>query len=154
MYPNLIKENRRMWTWNRLDLQTLGSRPFMPRNLPDHWSVSPLWQPWGLQNSSKCLLALTCHSQIAETESIMWEDVAGRNPGYQWPTLMCEYKRVQCNGKQCCLYSWGKLMCAKTMSRLLGNNIECQGLSQTPLWLNPTPCLYMTDKGPGDSSRV
>ena len=26
IYPNLIKENRRMWTWNRLDLGTLGSQ--------------------------------------------------------------------------------------------------------------------------------
>jgi hypothetical protein len=27
LYPNLIKENRRMSTLNRLDLQTLGSQP-------------------------------------------------------------------------------------------------------------------------------
>ena len=27
-----------MWTCNRLDLQTLGSEPVMPKNLPDHWS--------------------------------------------------------------------------------------------------------------------
>ena len=39
IYPNLIKENRRMSTCNRLDLQTLGSRPVMPKNLPDHWSI-------------------------------------------------------------------------------------------------------------------
>ena len=38
IYPNLIKENRRMWTSNRLDLQTLGSQPVMPNNLPDHWA--------------------------------------------------------------------------------------------------------------------
>jgi hypothetical protein len=25
-----------MSTWNRLDLQTLGSQPIMPRNLPEH----------------------------------------------------------------------------------------------------------------------
>ena len=38
-YPNLIKENRRMWTWNRLDMQTLGSLSvIMPKNLPDHCS--------------------------------------------------------------------------------------------------------------------
>ena len=36
IYPNLIKENRRMSTCNRLDLQTLGSQPIMPKNLPDH----------------------------------------------------------------------------------------------------------------------
>ena len=38
IYPSLIKENRRMSTCNRLDLQTLGSQPVMPKNLPDHWS--------------------------------------------------------------------------------------------------------------------
>ena len=26
-----------MSTCNRLDLQTLGSQPVMPKNLPDHW---------------------------------------------------------------------------------------------------------------------
>ena len=41
IYPNLIKENRRMSTHNRLDLGTLGSQPVMPKNLPDHW-YSPL----------------------------------------------------------------------------------------------------------------
>jgi hypothetical protein len=34
--PNLIKENRRMSTCNRLDVQTLGSLPIMLKNLPDH----------------------------------------------------------------------------------------------------------------------
>ena len=37
-YPNLIKEIRKMWTCNRLDLQALGSQPIMPKNLPDHCS--------------------------------------------------------------------------------------------------------------------
>ena len=36
IYPNLMKENRRMSTCNQLDLQTLGSQPVMPKNLPDH----------------------------------------------------------------------------------------------------------------------
>ena len=34
----IIKENRRMPTCNRLELQTLGSQPIMPKNLPDHCS--------------------------------------------------------------------------------------------------------------------
>ena len=38
MYPNSVKENRRMSTWNRLDLQIpLGCQPIGPKNLPDHW---------------------------------------------------------------------------------------------------------------------
>jgi hypothetical protein len=36
IHPNLIKENQRMSTWNRLDLQTLGSRLIVPKILPDH----------------------------------------------------------------------------------------------------------------------
>ena len=34
IYPNLIKKNRRLSTYNRLDLQTLGSQPVLPKNLP------------------------------------------------------------------------------------------------------------------------
>jgi hypothetical protein len=34
IYPNLMKENQRMSACNRLDLQTLGSQPIMPKNLP------------------------------------------------------------------------------------------------------------------------
>ena len=37
IYPNLVRENRRIWTCNRLDLQTLGCQlVIMPKNLPDH----------------------------------------------------------------------------------------------------------------------
>ena len=37
IYPHLVKEYRRMSTWNRLDLQTQGSHPvIMPKNLPDY----------------------------------------------------------------------------------------------------------------------
>ena len=30
-----------MSTYNQLDLQFLGSQPVMPKNLPDHCSLSP-----------------------------------------------------------------------------------------------------------------
>ena len=36
IYPNSVKENRRMSTCNRLELQTLGFQPIMPKNLHDH----------------------------------------------------------------------------------------------------------------------
>ena len=32
--PDLIKENWRMSTYNRLDLQALGSQPVMPKTSP------------------------------------------------------------------------------------------------------------------------
>jgi hypothetical protein len=38
IYPNLMKETRRMSTCSQLDLQTLGSQPIMPKNLPDHYT--------------------------------------------------------------------------------------------------------------------
>ena len=48
IYPDLIKENRKMSTCYRLDLQTLGSRVqpvIMPKNLPDHcFGPLPLFQ--------------------------------------------------------------------------------------------------------------
>ena len=34
MYLNLVKENWKMSTCNQLNLQTLGSHPIMPENLP------------------------------------------------------------------------------------------------------------------------
>jgi hypothetical protein len=37
LIPQINIENRRMSTCNPLDLQTLGSQPIMPKNLPDHW---------------------------------------------------------------------------------------------------------------------
>ena len=39
MYPDLIKQNRRMSTCNRLDLQTLGSRPVVPKTLPNQCTI-------------------------------------------------------------------------------------------------------------------
>ena len=46
LYPNLIKENRRMSACNRLDMPTLGSQPvIMPKILPDHW-FHLQWNSW------------------------------------------------------------------------------------------------------------
>ena len=45
IYPNFVKENRRMSTCDRLDLQTLGSQPVMPKNLTDHWLVILMRSP-------------------------------------------------------------------------------------------------------------
>ena len=40
IYPSLMKENQRMLTCNRLDLQTFGSQLIMPKNLPNLWKCS------------------------------------------------------------------------------------------------------------------
>ena len=37
LYVKLIEQNWEMSTCNRLDLESLGSQPIMPKNLPDHW---------------------------------------------------------------------------------------------------------------------
>ena len=36
IFSDFTKENWRMSTCHRLDLQTLGSQPVMPKSLPDH----------------------------------------------------------------------------------------------------------------------
>ena len=41
--PDLSHENRRMSTCNRLDLQTIGSQPIMPKNLSNQWVWRFLW---------------------------------------------------------------------------------------------------------------
>ena len=63
--PNLIKENWRLSTYNRLDLQTLGSQPVMPKNLPGHWSTGTketkgieIWVP------SAAALYAECHINL------------------------------------------------------------------------------------------
>ena len=50
IFLKLIKKNRKMSTYNRLDLETLGSRPNMPKNLPGHWPefITALWSYIGL----------------------------------------------------------------------------------------------------------
>ena len=48
IYPNLIKENRRMLICNRSDLQTLESQPvIVPKNLSDHWPTQT-WERYNL----------------------------------------------------------------------------------------------------------
>ena len=46
--PDLIKENWRMSTYNRLDLQALGSQPVMPKNLPGHWMGGSIYPCIGI----------------------------------------------------------------------------------------------------------
>ena len=55
--PNLIKENRRMWTCNRSDLQSLGSQPVvMPKNIPYHasqwWVLESEFHDLGQKNAN------------------------------------------------------------------------------------------------------
>ena len=58
-----MKENWRMSTCNRLDLQTLGSQPIMPKNLPDHWS------------RRSCVIEnidITWRSRVIEITDVTW----------------------------------------------------------------------------------
>ena len=84
MYPNLIKQNRRMPTCNRLDLQTLETQPVMPQKSPrslgsttvilpprslhrvdiEH-GVSPyIWQLHPMSPGSHFLFDFKCRNQI------------------------------------------------------------------------------------------
>ena len=68
MYPNLIKENRRMSTCNRLDLQTLASQLIMPKNLPDHC----------LQLTFKYMGFGICHIHI-NGKGVCWTQIHGKH---------------------------------------------------------------------------
>ena len=46
IFPHLSKENKRMSTCNRLDLQTLGSQPIMPKQ-----TISPITIPQAYHRS-------------------------------------------------------------------------------------------------------
>jgi hypothetical protein len=69
IYSNLIMENRRMPTCNRLDLQTLGSQPIMPKNLPDHCLCASFQNSWSslsnyaLSNLEPTLSDVTTNSE-------------------------------------------------------------------------------------------
>jgi hypothetical protein len=57
IHPNSIKENPRMSTCNWLDLQSVGSRPIMPKNLPNHWTgAAYFWPRW-----PNCIRVALCH---------------------------------------------------------------------------------------------
>ena len=57
IYPYLIKENRRMSTYNRLDLHTRGSQPVvMPKNLPDHWMDVEVYVDSYVASNGSCFM--------------------------------------------------------------------------------------------------
>ena len=61
IYPNLIKENRRMSTRNRLGLQTLGSQSIMLKNLPNHWNK---WSVWNHGRPCTKIRAMALHQKL------------------------------------------------------------------------------------------
>jgi hypothetical protein len=67
IYPNLRKENRRMSTCNWLDLQTLGSQPIIPKNLPDHCPTpTPLSTSAYVFKTTPCVfVAFHCSSSFS-----------------------------------------------------------------------------------------
>ena len=73
--PNLMKENRRMWTCNRLDVQTLGSQPVMPKNLPDHWwnRIDLSWS-WDLVLGllTRCKIWIGCSGNLWFHHLTVW----------------------------------------------------------------------------------
>ena len=58
-----------MWTCNRLNLQTQGSQPIMPENLPDHWA------------------GLCAHNMITNLNSIV-DIIGGGGEGGKYDHLM------------------------------------------------------------------
>ena len=62
IYPRLIKKNWKITMRHWLDLETLGSWPIIPKNLPGHWSLKELGASTlkGLA-ACKCLRKLFCN---------------------------------------------------------------------------------------------
>ena len=97
IYPNLMKENWRMSTCNRLDLRTLGSQlVIMPKNLCDHWrghfthepravTMRLLWEP-----NKKCPKAVPTHLQ----KRVVWSR-----------TLECSVKSYVTGTSTTCYFS-------------------------------------------------
>ena len=82
IYSNLMKGNWRMWTCNRLDLQTLGSQPvILPKNLPDHcpghWRYELIWSPCN---------AMPCHTKPLRWKWIWMPAHLGEAQGNYRPT--------------------------------------------------------------------
>ena len=76
IYLNLIKENQRMSTCNRLDLQTLGSQSVMPKNLPNHWVVENSRAIWIME-----MAACTYHQFSKFLQTNVWKEPA---VSYKW----------------------------------------------------------------------
>ena len=86
MYPNLIKENQRMSTCNRLDLQILGSQPVMPKNLPDYCGVRDLDHAFAhppYETTLYCSIYLSSFPKFITMAGLMWIIVRGG------PTTSC-----------------------------------------------------------------
>ena len=79
IYPNLVKENRRVSTCNRLDLQTQGSQPVMPENLPDHWYTG--------FNYTYLDITWTWSMKYSWSLNMMWLTIEALNLFKSWPRL-------------------------------------------------------------------
>ena len=111
IFVELYKENRRMSTCNRLDLQTLGSQTIMPSNLPDHWSPLDGHQK---QKSLKRYYSSQLHSARVVTPYII------RWPGWYYPTgFQRMHHQITCRLFGICLISY-RTQKLKERSHLVG----------------------------------
>ena len=78
IYPNLVKENRRMSTCKRLDLQTLGSQPVMQKNCSDHCSTyhTTHWPREDVDFAAKRLAGIGTGSSGVQSIPILVQTVA------------------------------------------------------------------------------
>ena len=96
---NLIKKYRRMSTCNRLDLQTLGYQPIMPKNLPDHWS--PLAGHQKQKSLKRCCSSQWHVTRVVTPYIIRWH-------GWYYPTVFHSlHHQITCQPFGICLIFTG-----------------------------------------------
>ena len=59
-----------MSTCNRLDLQTLGSQPVRPKNLPDYWPGIPEGRSCNMHSAIECLASPMCSACLASQTTL------------------------------------------------------------------------------------
>ena len=120
IYSNLIKENRRMWTCNQLEMQTIGSQPVMLKNLPNHCFTHETKSPWPLhfKHSHWGKRQRSRWSKFATSQYARWTNGVSMWMHYGCKVYMESY--VASNGS-CFLVTW----------TILKNDLSEVGLTQT-----------------------
>ena len=81
MYLKLVKKNRTMSTWNRLDLGTLGSRLIMPKNLPGHYWRARVWVHTSYSHTARLLQLLNVEHQTSALIDQSMSPIGSQNYG-------------------------------------------------------------------------
>ena len=124
IYPKLIKENRRLSTYNQWDMQTLGSQPVIPINLPITGSCGDL--KWLI---GKNLTRKGC--------TVGWDAMIGRI-GVVFTPLAITFGCHQVNRFSCLRMRNGIVWCLDKVDSI----VQVGGLTYLPLWKKSYLIIY------------